>query len=218
MFMRSFMVFDSCLWVNHPVATYRAEHKAVQLATARSVGFEVPHTVITNDAAGISEAARGAPNVAIKGLDTVLVWQDGHESFGYTTLVDTELAKRAHVSSAPLIAQQALENKLDLRVTVVGEQVWCASVTDNGSPIPGDWRLQKTGAAFRPFDLPRDITRKCSQLCRTLGLVFGAIDLALQDGKYYFLEINPSGEWGWLVDQADLPIDQAIAAALVEAE
>ena len=50
------------------------------------------------------------------------------------------------------------------------------------------------------------------------GLVFGAIDLALQDGKYYFLEINPTGEWGWLVDQAGLPIDEAIAEALLEGQ
>ena len=47
-FMRSFMVFDSCRWINHPVATYRAEHKAVQLATARKLGFNLPRTVITN--------------------------------------------------------------------------------------------------------------------------------------------------------------------------
>lgn len=217
-FLRSFMVFDSCLWINHPVATYRAEHKAIQLAVARSTGFEVPRTAITNDPAGINEATHGSRRVAIKGLDTVLVWQDGHEIFGYTALVDADVARHAHLSSVPFIAQEALENKLDLRVTVAGQQVWCASVTHNGNPILGDWRLHKTGAAFRQFELPQDISRKCWQLCQTLGLVFGAIDLALQDGKYYFLEINPTGEWGWLVDQAGLPIDEAIAEALLEGQ
>lgn len=217
-FMRSFMVFDSCLWVNHPVATYRAEHKAIQLAVARSMGFEVPRTVITNDPAGINEASHGSRRLAIKGLDTVLAWQDGYETFGYTTLVDADVARHAHLSSVPFIAQEALENKLDLRVTVAGQQVWCASVTYNGNPIPGDWRLHNNGVGFRQFELPQDIARKCWQLCQTLGLVFGAIDLALQDGKYYFLEINPTGEWGWLVDQAGLPIDEAIAEALLEAE
>ena len=217
-FMRSFMVFDSCFWVNHPVATYKAEHKAVQLAVARSIGFDVPRTVITNDTAGINEAAQGSPRVAIKGLDTVLVWQDGQETFGYTTLLDTDVAKSSHISSAPLIAQEAMESKLDLRVTVVGDQVWCASVTRDGDPIQGDWRLQKSDAAFKQFVLPQDIARKCSQLCRTFGLTFGAIDLALQDDIYYFLEINPTGEWGWLVDQANLPIDAAIAGVLSEAQ
>ena len=216
-FMRNFMVFESCLWINHPAATYKAEHKAVQLATAKRIGFAVPRTVITNHASGIDTAAQSDPKVAIKGLDTVLVRQDDTETFGYTSLMDTTLAEHAHLSSTPLIAQQALTNKLDLRVTVVRDRAFCSSVEARGQPIQGDWRLEKNSASFRPYELPHQIATRCIQLTQALGLVFGAIDLAVQDGTYYFLEINPTGEWAWLVDQSDLPIDQAIADALLEA-
>ena len=217
-FMRSFMVFDSCKWINHPTATYKAEHKAVQLSVAHTLGFDIPRTVITNDAKGILQAASGDRRVAVKGLETVLVWQGNSETFGYTSLIDTAFAKNSHLSSAPLIAQEALENKLDLRVTVVGDQVFCASVTAGGNPIRGDWRLEKTNAVFRPFDLPHDISEKCVRLTKSLGLVFGAIDLAVQEDTYFFLEINPTGEWGWLVDQANLPIDRAIANSLLDSK
>ena len=214
-FMRSFMVFDSCKWINHPAATYKAEHKAVQLSVAHKLGFNIPRTVITNNSEGILQAAKGDRTIAVKGLETVLVWKGGLETFGYTSLVDTKFAEHSHLSSAPLIAQEALENKLDLRVTVVGDQVFCASVTSSGNPIRGDWRLEKTDAEFKPFDLPPDISEKCLQLTKSLGLEFGALDLAVQRGIYFFLEINPTGEWGWLVDQANLPIDEAIADSLV---
>ncbi len=217
-FMRSFMVFDSCKWINHPAATYKAEHKAVQLSIAYKLGFDIPRTVITNNAKGILQAARGDRKIAVKGLETVLVWQGNFETFGYTSLVDTTFAENSHLSSAPLIAQEALENKLDLRVTVVGDQVFCASVTADGNPLRGDWRLEKTNAVFRPFDLPQDISEKCVQLTKSLGLVFGAIDLAVQQDTYFFLEINPTGEWGWLVDQANLPIDKAIANSLLDSQ
>lgn len=215
-FMRSFMVFKSCRWVNHPAATYQAEHKAIQLSTARAMGFDIPRTVITNNAAGILRAAQGTPTVAIKGLDTVLVWEEGFETFGYTSLLDTSLAEQSYLSSAPVIAQEALEDKLDLRVTVVGDQVFCASVTHGGSSIQGDWRLKKGGAEFQPFDLPPIVAERCAHLTQSMGLVFGAIDLALQRGAYYFLEINPTGEWAWLVDQSNLPIDEAIANTLLK--
>ena len=214
-FMRSFMVFDSCKWINHPVATYKAEHKAVQLATARKLGFDVPRTVITNDSQGILQVAKGDRTVAVKGLDTVLVWQEGLETFGYTSLVDTEFARQAYLSSAPLIAQEALEHKLDLRVTIIGDQVYCAAVTLGGKPVQGDWRLEKADAEFRPFNLPLEISNKCSQLTKSLGLVFAAIDLAVQEDKDFFLEVNPTGEWGWLVDQSNLSIDTAIADSLL---
>ena len=216
-FMRSFMVFGACKWINHPAATYWAEHKAIQLAAAHQLGFDVPRTVITNSAQGVQQAAEIDPRVAIKGLETVLVWEGPLETFGYTSLLDTELAADSPLSSAPLIAQEALENKLDLRVTVVGDQVFCASVTVAGTPIVGDWRLEKTNAEFRTFALPAQVSEMCVKLVRTLGLVFGAIDLALRDGKYYFLEINPTGEWAWLVDQSQLPIDSAIVDSLLDA-
>ena len=151
----------------------------------------------------------------MKGLDTVLVWQEDLETFGYTALVDTEFATRAYLSSAPLIAQEALRHKLDLRVTVVGDQVFCAAITVRDKPIEGDWRLEKSDAEFRPFNLPAEISDKCLRLTKCLGLVFAAIDLAVQKDKYYFLEVNPTGEWGWLVDQSDLTIDRAIADSLL---
>ena len=214
-FMRSFMVFDSCRWINHPAATYKAEQKAVQLSTARRLGFNIPRTVITNNSEGIVRAANGDQNIAVKGLDTVLVWQGELETFGYTSLVATSFAERAHLSSAPLIAQEALEHKLDLRVTVVGDRIFCVAVTKGGNPIRGDWRLEKTGAEFRPYDLPPDISEKCLRLTKSLGLVFGAIDLAFQEDTYFFFEINPTGEWAWLVDQGRLSIDKAIADSLL---
>ena len=215
-FMRSFMTFDSCLWMNHPAATYQAEHKAVQLATARRIGFSIPRTVITNHASGINAVAQGEQTVAIKGLETVLVREDDVETFGYTTLLETKAAEQAHLLSAPLVAQQALTKKLDLRVTVVGKQVFCSSVTLTGQPIQGDWRLVKEGSTFQQYELPEEIAAKCVQLTQTLGLVFGAIDLAVEDETYYFLEINPTGEWAWLVDQSNLPIDRAIADKLLD--
>ena len=213
--MRGLMVFGECMWINNPVATYKAEHKAVQLYTARRTGFDVPRTVITNDAQGVRQVAENDSTVAIKGLDTVLVWEDGFETFGYTSLVETEFAAKSRLSNAPLIAQEALKNKLDLRVTVVGDQIFCVAISSKGNPIRGDWRLAKADAEFSPYELPNHIAEKCIQITESLGLVFGAIDLAVEGDTYFFLEINPTGEWGWLKQHKDLSIDRAIVDHLL---
>jgi glutathione synthase/RimK-type ligase-like ATP-grasp enzyme len=47
-----------------------------------------------------------------------------------------------------------------------------------------------------------------------LGLTYAAIDLALSNGEYWFIEVNPTGEWGWL-DGAERPIAAAIAEELM---
>ena len=175
-FERSLMLFEEAFWVNALDATYCAESKALQLATASECGLSVPKT--------------------------------------YTQLVNKEVVSDGAIS-APAIYQEALGRKLDLRVTVVGEQVFTASIMDRaGDPISGDWRVQKDSLRFAASILPEDVKRKAIELTRRLGLSFGGIDLAAQDGEYYFIEINPTGEWSWLVDAAGLEIDAAIADVL----
>lgn len=212
-FVRNLMLFNEARWFNDPAATYRAEHKAVQLSTAAQLGFAVPLTRITNSphAHSFGDAYE---RVAVKGLDTVLLRADGHEMFGFTTFEATDKLEPGAWRAAPATIQAALMNKLDIRVTVIEDRVMSASITENGAPLNGDWRTRKSSVQFRKFDLPRETEERCQMLVKSLGLRFGGIDLALSDGEYYFLEVNPTGEWAWLVDVADLPIDEAIAEAL----
>ena len=152
--------------------------------------------------------------MAVKGLDTVLVREGNTESFGYTNLLSTDQVRTHELRSAPMILQEALCHKLDLRVTVVGENVWCASVTRGGEQIYGDWRLAKTEADFRHAELPPEIAARCVSLVQRLGLEFGAIDLALSESKYYFLEINPTGEWAWLEETLGFRVADTLARLL----
>ena len=212
-FLRNLMVFDMARWVNHPTRTYEAEHKMIQLRTAHEVGFDIPVTYCLNSEHLLGNRVNG-PLVAIKGLDTVLVRTDTTESFGYTNLLFREELEEVELRGAPLVAQQALTDKLDLRVTVVGNDWWCASVTEGGSRIAGDWRLKKSNLAFSEFALPQPIGGRCIELTRRLGLSFAAIDLALSDDRFFFLEVNPTGEWAWLQEEVQFPIAAKLAEVL----
>lgn len=212
-FIRNLMIFDKARWINDPAATYRAEHKAVQLSLAVELGFPVPETRVTN-APRNHLFGREHRRVAIKGIDTVMVRANGQESFGFTTFGFSNELERDDWRAAPATIQTALDGKLDIRVTVIEEDVFAASISIDEGPTDDDWRLHKRDVRFRAFDLPETEKERCRALVRALGLRFGGIDLALCDGRFYFIEINPTGEWAWLVDSAGLPIDRAIADAL----
>jgi glutathione synthase/RimK-type ligase-like ATP-grasp enzyme len=212
-FMRNLMLFHECRWINDPVATYRAEHKAIQLSLAAQIGFPVPETWVTN-APHPNLFGNSCHQVALKGLDTVLLRANGQEMFGFTTFERLTSFDSKSWLSAPATIQEALTNKTDIRVTVVEDKAFATSITVQGKPIFGDWRIQKDNACFSKYKLPIEISERCCQLVKLLGLNFGAIDLALHDDEYYFLEINPTGEWAWLVDSTGLPIDEAISNAL----
>lgn len=212
--MRNLVLYSEARWVNDPVATYRAELKAIQLFSASQVGFAVPDTRISNNPN--PDSIPMGSRVAVKGLDTVLVRDSDLEVFGFTTSELVTQLTEFSWSSAPATIQTWLEDKLDIRVTVAGASLFAVKITDqSGAPISGDWRLRKDKAQFSEIELPQSIQEKCFILMRSLGLRFGCIDLALCDDEYYFLEINPTGEWAWLVDSTGVKVDVAMAETLI---
>lgn len=213
-FIRNLMIFSKSLWINHPRATYFAEHKAIQLNIARKVGFHVPKTIITNQESLLDSRLVREGKIICKGLDTVLLRTKNSETFGYTNIMSRKDLINEEIKTAPVIFQEPILNKTDIRVTVIGSEVFSVKIQPKKGNFQGDWRIHKNEISYLPFQLPQPIIDKCLRLMKEFGLVFGAIDFVVENDIYYFLEINPTGEWAWLVDSSQLPIDFAIAKCL----
>jgi glutathione synthase/RimK-type ligase-like ATP-grasp enzyme len=211
-FIRGLVVFDRAKWFNHPGATYLAEQKPLQLSVAKDIGFSVPQTLITNDAT--KARTFSSERLAVKGVDTIIAHESGQEVFAFTDILPKSQVGTENLRAFPATVQEAILPKIDLRVTVVGDAVFAASITRDGCEITGDWRSNKTGLCYARHSLPSSVERLCLKLIDRLGLRFGAIDLVQRSGDYFFLEINPTGEWAWLVDATGMKIDEAIARAL----
>jgi glutathione synthase/RimK-type ligase-like ATP-grasp enzyme len=65
-------------------------------------------------------------------------------------------------------------------------------------------------------DLDQRLKSQLTTLVKVLGLRFGAIDL-LEDasGYFWFLEVNPNGQWAWIEQRTGAPLSDVIAAALI---
>ena len=104
--------------------------------------------------------------------------------------------------------------KSDIRVTIVGNEVFAVRILSRGLGIPGDWRVvPKVDLEYQDIVLDDLVTERCRLLTRRLGLSFAAIDLIVTPDGIFFIEVNPTGEWGWL-STAERPIDHAIASWL----
>ncbi len=218
-FARSLMVFDTARWINHPRSVYAAECKPYQLLCATRAGLAVPSTVIANCAPPPESPVWGVDqSAALKALDSFLVRMGDEDAFLYTQRIGVEDVQAASLSSMPAMLQQYLGDKLDIRVTIVGTECFAASVAMNGVGIDGDWRLAKDEATFAVHELPSEIQGRCVELLRFLQLTYGAIDLALVGDVYYFLEVNPTGEWAWLLEPTGMRIDLALVDALCVGE
>ncbi len=215
-FFRGLQSFENVRWMNRPGYDFTAENKMVQLAAASRVGFSIPQTVVTNSSHLAADAMGTEGNLIIKGLDTVLWREEYTQFFTYTEPLNYTALIGADLSALPAIIQEALEPKLDLRVTIVGKRAWAVKISADGDPIEGDWRLHKDSVSYELHTLPQSVMKSCLALMSELGLAFGAIDLVIQNGRHIFLEINPLGEWAWLDERLDLGIAKAIVDWLTQ--
>jgi hypothetical protein len=170
----------------------------------------VPRTLVTNDLARARAFARGCrAGAVVKSLGSTL---EG----GYTRGVEGTgpwLAER--LRAGPAIFQERICG-LDLRVTIVGRQVFAMSM-DARAGDPDDVRLdwEKVSATARPAQLPAELRRRLVALLRALGLRYGAVDLRRRSGGgYAFLEVNPGGQWMHAEAATGHPIGATLARLL----
>lgn len=202
------------VWVNQPELDEQAHHKPYQLAVAAEVGLPIPETLITND-----------PHAARDFIDRF-----GLEQTIYKTFVATEQNWREtrmmrpgeleildQVRLAPVIFQEFVPAVKDLRVTVVGEEMFCAAISAPPDGYQIDYRMDLEGASFEPADLPVEVEKGLGALMQRLGLVYGAIDMRkTREGRHVFLEVNPAGEWLFVEERTGQPITEAMAKLLIK--
>lgn len=204
-------------WFSHPRDILVAEDKPGQLHLANNLGFEVPETLITNDL----EAAQKflATSEAIgKPLRQALIEINGEERVIFTSLVERfEVEDREPLKRAPIILQRHIPKRYDIRVTVVGARTFPVAIHSQSEVDTAiDWRKgSSTALPHEPITLPSNVNAACVEFVRRQNLRFGAIDLVLdRDGKYWFLECNPNGQWAWIENRTGMQIAGAIVDEL----
>lgn len=216
-----YLNLSDAFWLNHPTKNRIASNKLFQLKLAQELGFEIPDTLVTNSPEIAREFYyRHDSNIITKPLDQPYLEADDQYFLIYTHKIEEEdLEKLNLVSNSPTLFQEFIPKKLELRITIVGDKIFTASIDSQASEKTRiDWRnYDFQNVTHASFELPKKVEGLCFQLIKRLGLVFGAIDMILTpDGRYIFLEINPNGQYLWIELLTGLPISEAIARLLTE--
>ena len=117
---------------------------------------------------------------------------------------------------APVIIHEYVPADVDLRVTVVGSEVFPAAIHSQDSAYPVDFRMDMANTRIEADELPADVSERLLELMARLGIVYGAIDLRrTPDGRHVFLEVNPAGQWLFVELATEQPIAAAVARELL---
>lgn len=196
-------------WMNEPNRDDAASRKARQLRVAAEVGLRTPRTLITSDPdearAFIGEVA--PREVIYKTFScTHAIWRETR------MLREADHAQLEAVRVAPVIFQEYVPARSDLRVTAVDGTLFPAAIAWTPRDGSIDFRRNVGEASVTAEALPPAVHDRLLALMDRLGLTYGAIDLRrTPDDEYYFFEVNTAGEFLFIEDRTGLPIASAIA-------
>ncbi|MFG1705080.1 MvdC/MvdD family ATP grasp protein [Nonomuraea sp. M3C6] len=201
-----------------------AQRKSSQLGLAGRLGFELPDTLITNDPGEFLDFYdRHEGRIITKTLGTPVTPRPDGENVGRLSepVSTRDVAYADAIRFGPVIIQEYVAKRVELRVTVVGRAVFAAEIhSQESNHARFDWRRYDLGSTRHEVHrLPAGVAGRCVEIVERLGLRYGAIDLILTpEGRYVFLEVNPTGQWLWIERATGLPIGEALCDLLLYGE
>lgn len=204
-------------WINPLEAENKIDgNKMLQLNMAGKHGLKVPETLFSNDAGKVTDFFhRECNGKMVAKLHGSLTKSMNGENFLSTHIIDHDsLGNIEDIAYCPMIFQPYIEKAYELRIVYVDGTFFTGKINNSEHT---DWRVVREGYYWSEYDLPESVEEGLSGMMKEMNLYLGAIDMIRgKDGAYYFLEVNPQGEWGMLQKYLDFPIAQRIADQLIK--
>ncbi len=191
--------------VNGPQAASVLQYKPFQLHALRTVGAQVPKTLLSNDPEAVRAFRAEVGEVIYKPLMGGALTQP---------LDDARMKDLSAVTLSPVIFQERVDGD-DLRVMLAGDDI-VSSVAIRTPAQHLDFRGDPTyasgAATYEEVTLPAEVAELCRRAARLCGLLFAGIDIKrTSDGRWVFLELNSSPIYLDVEWKLGHPISRAIA-------
>ena len=208
--MEDFLPNKKC--VNSLSSRTLMSRKVGQLKAALDCGLMIPSTIISNSRLDVESHLKD-DNIIYKTLSSFATQQ----KIIYTNAVQKSALSADEICLAPGIFQERIEKAYELRVAVVGDDVFATKIDSQKYDITKlDWRFDQNEYMFSPGELSVETTNKLKKFHKDSGLVYGAYDFIVdKNNNEIFIECNPSGQWLFVGEELGEPITLALAKQLM---
>lgn len=207
--------------VNSPQSDYISNNKIDQLCFAKNYesNINIPDTIITNNPKILLSFYENHNKICHKLLQVPMVVKGG-EYFGvYTNIVTSENMKNMElIRKNPCQFQEYIDKEYELRITALKDKIIPIAIYSQKSEISKiDFRRYDfKNVTYEKVNLPNNVEKFCFDILNYYNLSFAEIDMILnKEGDYYFLEINPKGQWLWLEEQSGYNLTKDVAENLL---
>lgn len=213
-----YFLFGKKLSINHP-ANYNF-NKLIALHEAADIGFKIPNTLLCRHSADLKKFVDENGSCITKSIQDIMPirYGDRHLSAGKIERVDKR--DLAHSEYWYSLFQKEIPKRYELRVfyflgkqyaMAIFSQLDCESRLDfRDVDVNGDHPNRMV-----PYNLPKNIKTLIHKLMKRLKLESGSLDIIVTpDNDYYFLEVNPVGQFNFVSEICNYYIEKDIAKHL----
>jgi hypothetical protein len=210
-------IFPKEIWFNSYDKLIISKYN--QLIEAKKASLTIPQTFLINNFEDLNKIQKKSSNLITKGFETYLFKDDENIFINYTCDVNS-IKTKAVGKFLPSLVQEKIEKKYEIRVIFLEGVCYSAAILSQDS--------NKTKTDFRNYDyenpnnilnyqLPKEIEHNISRFMNNIGLTFGSIDIIKSlDNKYYFLEVNPTGQFGLISSSCNYNINFMLANSIIK--
>jgi hypothetical protein len=209
---------DSYFPLGHPRHIRPAENKLLQMDIASRIGFYMPATCFSNSLTMLNTYIRTEREYVVKSMSLHSAMKDGDELSFYTMAFSgDDLRERiGENKEGACFVQDRIHRRYDVRLNVLPHVSVGAKINlDNLPAGEVDWRPTTMDHVHEIIEPPSDIEAKCRTMLAELDIPWGAFDFIVDDaGRWWFLEVNPNGQWLWIQQKTGANLARHFANAI----
>lgn len=208
------------------IGSYEKEircNKLINLSVASSLGLNIPLSWVVNTKLELQKILKSGIRFITKPLN------NGHlfvseESFTWsstgTRRIDSSDIDNLDETFTSTLVQEYIDKDIEIRCFIFNELIYSVAIF---SQLDDKTKIDFRNYNFDNFNrvqqikLPEHIKSSLFKLMKILNYKTASLDLILTpSGKYYFLELNPTGQFGWISDFTDCDIENGISNELIK--
>ncbi|MDQ0066168.1 grasp-with-spasm system ATP-grasp peptide maturase [Chryseobacterium lathyri] len=181
-------------WLNNYLKVKNLS-KISTLIASQKIGLKIPQTHITNH----TDSLNPNESYITKSIKDGTVIDVGEKTFFFLTKEVNPKTMARYDHFFPSLFQEKINKEYELRIFHLNGKNYPMAIFSQRDRQTGvDYRHYNYSKPNRmiPYTLPEEIDEKICRLMKDLGLDTGSLDIIKgTDGEYYFLEVNPSGQF-----------------------
>lgn len=180
-----------------------------------------PNFIVTGNKAALVNFYQSEKSIISKPLDTPfsIFDQDNFVHLAYTTEITKKDIDKLPDEFVPTFFQQKIVKAYEIRAFYLNGEFYAMAIfSQSNKKTDVDFRNYDFSKPNRinPYEFPVGYQKKIKKLLDAIGLNCASFDVVFSkdDYQYYFLDLNPIGQFGMVSDPCNYNLEKAIALQL----